>query len=343
MAKLNIKPKQVTKRLLSALPDRARDVVVGRYGLDDGAERLTLEAIGQKYGITRERVRQIENHALTTIRKSDVFQTEKEAFVALQQAVDEMGGIVPEDKFLEAVAKDESTRNHIHFLLVLGDPFTKEKESTEFYHRWHVNTELATQVHDALRSLYKKLSDDDLIPESEMVSRFLGELKEVNEKYRNDEILCRWLGLCKQLGRNPLGEWGKANSSNVRAKGMRDYAYLAIKRHGSPMHFTEVAKAIEELFSRKAHVATTHNELIKDNRFVLVGRGLYALSEWGYSAGVVKDVIRELLSKQGPLSRDEIIDRVRKERYVKDNTILVNLQDANLFGRDTQGKYFLIS
>ena len=136
-----------------------------------------------------------------------------------------------------------------------------------------------------------------------------------------------------------MGEWGVAQSPNVRAKGMRDYAYLTIKRHGSPMHFTEVARTISDLFDRKAHVATCHNELIKDSRFVLVGRGLYALSEWGYSAGVVKDVIQEILKKYGPLTRSEIIERVRKERYVKDNTILVNLQDSKLFGRDDKGRY----
>jgi hypothetical protein len=105
------------------------------------------------------------------------------------------------------------------------------------------------------------------------------------------------------------------------------------------MHFREVAEAIEELFHKKAHTATCHNELIKDERFVLVGRGLYALTEWGYSAGVVKDVLRDILTEHGPLSREEIIDKVRKERYVKDNTIVVNLQDTTLFKRLSNGMY----
>ena len=108
------------------------------------------------------------------------------------------------------------------------------------------------------------------------------------------------------------------------------------------MHFREVAETINELFDHKAHVATTHNELIKDPRFVLVGRGLYALTEWGYTAGVVKDVLREILAEEGPLSREEIIDKVRKERYVKDNTILVNLQDTNLFRKLSNGTFALV-
>jgi len=105
------------------------------------------------------------------------------------------------------------------------------------------------------------------------------------------------------------------------------------------MHFREVAEAIQQLFDKKAHTATCHNELIKDDRFVLVGRGLYALTEWGYSAGVVKDVLRDILQEHGPLSREEIIDKVRKERYVKDNTIVVNLQDNTLFKKLSNGMY----
>ncbi|MEK7176190.1 MAG: hypothetical protein AAB695_02330, partial [Patescibacteria group bacterium] len=125
----------------------------------------------------------------------------------------------------------------------------------------------------------------------------------------------------------------------IRIKGVRDYAYLAVKRHGEPMHFSEVAQAIGTLFSKKAHIATTHNELIKDPRFVLVGRGLYALSEWGYMSGVVKDVIRKIIEKEGPLTREKIVEKVLKERYVKENTILVNLQNSKYFKKDKDNHY----
>ncbi|PIT91429.1 hypothetical protein COU17_00355 [Candidatus Kaiserbacteria bacterium CG10_big_fil_rev_8_21_14_0_10_49_17] len=337
----SLKPKAVTKRLLAALPDRAREVLIARYGLGDKTDPLTLEAIGKRYGITRERVRQIENYAIATIQKSEAFENEAAAFAALAEYVDSLGGVISEESLLASVAKDESTRNHIHFLLVLGNQFTRKKEDSEFAHRWYTDEKLAEQVQNALRSVYKNLGDDDLIPESELFDTFLSELRDLNQRYRDEEILRRWLSLSKGIGQNPLGEWGLAASPNVRAKGMRDYAYLAIKRHGSPMHFTEVAKAINELFNRRAHTATCHNELIKDDRFVLVGRGLYALSEWGYSTGVVKEVIREILKNEGPLTRDEIIDRVRKERYVKDNTILVNLQDSSVFARGKDGRYTL--
>ncbi len=340
---LSFKPKQVTKRLLSTLADRAEDVLIKRYGLGSDAESMTLEAIGQIYGITRERVRQIENYALDAIRRSDVYEKESVAFNELETIISDMGAIVSEEELLQVLAKDENTQNHIHFLLVLGNAFIKEKENSDFAHRWYVDRVWADKVKDALKNLYKNLNDDDLVPESDMINLFLAEIQDASEHYRDKEILRRWLGISKKIGRNPLGEWGKKESASVTPKGIKDHAYLIIRQHGSPMHFREVAERISEFFEKRAHIATTHNELIKDDRFVLVGRGLYALSEWGYMTGVVKDVIKEILDKHGPLDRDEIIEKVLKERYVKGNTIMVNLQDSDHFVKMPDGRYKLIA
>ena len=337
--KITFKPKQVTKRILAVLNDRARDVIIGRYGLGDNTSRLTLEAIGKKYGITRERVRQIENYSISNIRKSKEYAKEKKIFDELKDYVKSLGGLISEEDLLNIASKDKSTQNHIHFLLVVGEGFAHEKEDEEFKKRWHIDSKLSEKIQESLKKLYTNLSDNDLIVESEIVSTFLDHVKELSEEYKNEEIVKRWLSISKKLGKNPLGEWGKAHSSNINAKGMRDYAFLVIRKHGSPIHFREVAKSIGEIFNKKAHVATTHNELIKDDRFVLVGRGLYALAEWGYISGVVKDVIKKILEKEGPLTKEQIIEKVLKERYVKENTIIVNLQNPKFFKKDKQGKY----
>lgn len=335
-------PKKVVRRLLSVLPERSKDVLTLRFGLGKSTKRATLEAIGQEYGITRERVRQIENHSLDTIRKSDVLKEQEDAFTELEGVIKDLGCVVSEDDLLDAVGNTAAVQNAVHFLLVLGDFFTHQKETPDFKTRWHVNPDIATQIENALQSLYKQIPDDEILAESDLINRFLANLQDLNEEYKNEEILKRWLAMFKNLDRNPLGEWGRVSSPSIHAKGIRDFAYLAMKRHGSPMHFSEVADQIAELFGKRAHVATCHNELIKDKRFVLVGRGLYALKEWGYSTGVVRDVISDIINRDGPLSRDEIIDRVKKERYVKDNTILVNLNDKTTFKRNSDGTYSLV-
>lgn len=341
MPSLTFKPKQITKHLLSVLPERARDVMISRYGLGKDTERMTLEGIGKKYNITRERVRQIENHAIASIRKSKEYAKEKKTFDELETVIYALGGVITEEDLLNSISKDRSVHNHLNFLLVIGEAFKKRKEDEHFKHRWFIDDELSDKVHESLHKLYNNLSDSDLISEQDIIQSFLEHVKEVSDEYKKEEVLKRWLALSKAISKNPLGEWGKASSSNVNAKGMRDYAFLVIRKHGSPIHFTEVAKQIEKLFKKKAHVATTHNELIKDSRFVLVGRGLYALSEWGYISGVVKDVIRKVLEQNGPLTKDKIIEKVLKERYVKENTIMVNLQNPKFFKKDKEGKYSL--
>jgi len=339
IATITFKPKQVTKKIMSDLAERAYDVVSNRFGLTDDAEQKTLEAIGDKYGITRERVRQIENAAINMIRKSESFQAEQESLRELKEVIRSLGSFVGEDDLLNHISKDKCVQNHIHLHLVLGDDFIKHKEDEYFKDRWTTDSELADQVHDSIRNLYESLSDEEIMAESDIVSKFLDHLKDVSEQYKKEEILKRWLSMSKLLGQNPLGEWGRADSPNVNVRGIRDYSYLVMKRHGSPMHFCEVAKTISQTFDKKAHTATCHNELIKDPRFVLVGRGTYGLSEWGYKPGVVRDVIAEILKKEGPMKKEEIIDHVMKERFLKKNTILVNLQNSKYFKKTKDGLY----
>lgn len=340
MIKLSFKPKQVSKKLLSSLNTRAQDVLTKRYGLGTkDSAKMTLESIGSEYKITRERVRQIEEHALSAIRKSASYKEADKHFQELKDVVHKIGGVVSEEEFLNDVSDSESTKNHVHFLLVVGNDFFKKKEDGHFVHRWYVNDKVISEVEKAIKKLYEKLSDDEIVTETQIIKDFLNHLEAVSDEYRNEEFVKRWLRMSKTISSNPLGEWGKTMSSNINVKGIRDYAYLVIRRHGSPIHFKEVAELIKKLFNKKAHVATCHNELIKDKRFVLVGRGLYALSEWGYSAGVVRDVIADILRKKGPLSKKEIIDHVLKERYVKENTIMVNLQNSKSFKKDKEGKY----
>lgn len=328
--------------MLASLDDRPKRVLEERFGLSSEEPR-TLESIGQEYGITRERVRQIEAFALNKIRKSEEYSTLQKAFDELSGHIDTRGGIVQEDHFLSSLAKKPFERNYLYFLLVAGEPFSRFKEDDHFDHSWATDTNRAETVREALKRLHDEIAHDDILSEKEIVSSFEKHLKNyLNEKVE-EAVILSLLKISRRVGPNALGEWGVASSPYVRPRGMRDYAFLVMRKHGSPMHFTEVTQSIKDAFSRAAHVQTVHNELIKDgNRFVLVGRGLYALKEWGYQGGVVRDVISKILQENGPLSKDEVVKKVLKERYVKENTILVNLQNGNCFKRDSQGNYTLI-
>ncbi len=342
MAKLTFKPKEVSKRLTDVLPERSKDVIVSRYGLAGKKDSETLDAIGKRYGITRERVRQIENHAIKLIQDSPALHKESTSLSQLEEAVRELGSVLPEHTILSEFATDPETKNHLYFLMVVGKPFVTRKEDEHFKRRWFVDESVAKAVEDAIKTVHASIKSTDVVTEDKIVDHVLSCMQRVNVKYKNKETAKRWLELSNCLMRNPLGEWGRTTAPGIKLKNIRDHAYLVLKRHGSPMHFREVARAIEKTFAKKAHQATTHNELIKDaERFVLVGRGLYALKEWGYRAGHVIDIIKANLKEKGPLTQDEIIKAVGKERHVKRNTILVNLQNNSAIAKQKDGKYAL--
>ncbi len=138
--------------------------------------------------------------------------------------------------------------------------------------------------------------------------------------------------------------WGLVKWPMVNPKNIRDKIYVILKENGKHMHFNEIAAAIKGSDFKRKDVTTQaiHNELIKDKRFVLIGRGIYALKEWGYEKGTVADIITQVLQEAGePLHRDEIVKRVLKSRFVKETTILLNLQGKPQFKRVAKATYAL--
>ena len=332
--------KKVTKDLLSVLNPRAKEVLTGRFGLGIDPSRKTLESIGRKYGITRERVRQIENFAIKAIKKSDKYKLAISNFEEIKSLMMKQGGIVHEEEFLLSISKDKGVQNHVHFYMVLHDDFKSTKENEHFNKHWSVEPKVTEVVHSALMNLHSTISDEEMVAESILLDRFLKQMEELHEVYKSKEMLNKYLSLSKILGKNQMGEWGKRTSPNIKTRGVKDYAYLVVRKANKPMHFREVSRAILEEFKKKAHVATCHNELIRDPRFVLVGRGIYGLREWGHSGGIVRDVIMEVMNKADkPLTKNEIIELVKNERVVKENTVLVNLQNPKFFDKTEDGKF----
>lgn len=337
-------PVDAVKILLQRLPSkRMRDVVEKRYGLKGGRSK-TLEAIGKEYKITRERVRQIEADAFRHLSREENLREVKPALNALETHISAHGGVMAESHLLDTIG-DEGARPHTLFLLEVGNDFRSRAESDDHHRMWTVDEKRADAVAKMIGSVKKELEgakepvpEDDLL---RMVSR-AGE-KEVGDV--DEKMVRTFLAASKVIRKNPYGEYGLASWAEINPRGVRDKAYVALHRAGKPLHFTEVAKGITDAqwSKRKAHPQTVHNELIKDERFVLVGRGFYALREWGYEPGVVRDVIVSTLRDTGkPLSKDQIVDLVLKKRLVKPPTIFLNLQNKSIFKRLEDGTYTLV-
>ena len=326
-------------QLVKSLNPRNRDIVARRFGLKNGV-RETLESIGKSYGITRERVRQIEEFALAQLAKSAPASRElTRAIQGARELMGHEGGVIRERSLFSAISgseKDSAANAALSFALSLDKGLVHSADSDRFQAFWAVDNRTADMFREQAASVIATLSE-----RSAVVSR-----QELVDTAASKGVvnLDSLMAVSKELGQNIFGELGLAAWSQIRPKGVRDKAFLVIKKAGKPRHFSEIAKLINQarFDTKKTNVQTVHNELIKDDRFVLVGRGMYALAEWGYKSGTVKDVLTDILKTHGkPLARAELIARVGKVRLVKENTILLNLQDSSTFVRDASGTYTL--
>ena len=336
---------EVVKSLLQKLPSRRmRDVLEKRFGLK-GGEKKTLEAIGKEYKITRERVRQIEADALKLLSKDEHFSVAHSIVSQLQEYIRAHGGVMAEHHLLK-VFPDKKTRAYVEFLMAIGKQFSKVAETSHHYSRWTVDKNLVGLVEKVTTEVVQYLDGEKHpVPAEKLRAVVAQKLQEITKQELKEQTVDAYLATAKLIAKNPYGDCGLVSWSEILPRGVRDKAYLVLQKSGAPLHFRAVAEAINKAgwSNRKAHPQTVHNELIKDSRFVLVGRGLYALSEWGYQPGAVKDIIVSVLKGSSkPLHKDDIVRLVSEKRMVKVPTILLNLNNRSLFKRVEGEKYTLV-
>ena len=343
-SQLPVHPEEATKKLFSVLPKRTKDVLEKRFGLGKSAERMTLDGIGKGYGITRERVRQIEADGLSRIRKSESIKELSGVFTALENHFAEGGRVFKESQILSSLVSQNKHENDVYFLLSLHPSFVRLHENEYLHDRWahgHTSHSLAektiSNAVSELRKIGKPITEENLFDTVGSCA------KTVTGGAVSKSCLSNWIGISKLIAQNYFGEWGLSEFPEIKPRGIKDLSYMVLARNKSPLHFSNVAEEISKLTGKKAHVQTVHNELIKDNRFVLVGRGLYALKEWGYASGQVRDVICDILKSSGPLSREKIVAFVSQKRFVKPNTIVINLENKKYFKKLPDGRYTIFN
>jgi len=322
---------KIIQKLFQGLPQRTKEVIVRRFGLK-GGERETLEAIGKDYGITRERVRQLEEDGFSTMKPKLATFPEVENYFENQLKV--TGGLSKEENLLQALG-GKKYQNHAFLLLTLSGSFIRLGENKDYFSLWANSLDSFQSAQKVINSI-----KGELIKINQPVQ--IEKLKSQNASI-GDAVLGSYLGVSKTIQRGVDGLFGLKEWPEINPRGVKDKAFIVFKKEKKPLHFTEVAKLIESHFSEgKVFFPTVHNELIKDARFVLVGRGTYALKEWGYEPGMVKDVIVKVLKEStNPLAKEEIVEKVLTQRFVKENTVLLNLKNKKYFSKNQEGKYIL--
>ena len=340
---------QITSMLLQAAPSRAQEVLSRRFGLR-GGEPETLESIGDDFDVTRERVRQIEavglEKARSAIREKSDSPPVRDLIRDWSLYLKARGNLRQEDKLLADLA-NEKGKPHVLFLLTLADQFERVQETADTYTAWTIHKDAfpgARQMIDSFTAALEK--EKRVLSEQEMLRLYQKEVRPQFAFALPSRAVFSYLDVSKRIKKGPHGLWGLHEWAEITPRGLRDRAYLVYKKEGRPLHFVEVAGLIEKhgFSGNKKRVLpqSVHNDLIRDPRFVLVGRGIYALKEWGYEPGVVRDVIANVIRRnQSPMTRQEIAKEVLKLRQVKESTVALNLQNKAYFTRTADGKYYL--
>ncbi|MBU6415073.1 hypothetical protein KGQ34_02440, partial [Patescibacteria group bacterium] len=232
--------KDVTDNVLKTLGNkRVQDVLERRFGFKDG-RRQTLESIGQKYNITRERVRQIEENGLSQLVKFGAQDMARPVVAAVANHLAQNGEISEERRFFDAVA-DRKYHPHLHFVLALAGKLAKQPETDIHHDRWYTKEEVRKSVEKildgvvaALEETKKPVSENDLYRLlSEQARSVLGATPEKTH-------LDSYLSISKIIGKNPFHEYGLTHWATIHPKGVRDKAYIVLAKAGKPLHFSEI-------------------------------------------------------------------------------------------------------
>lgn len=319
--------------------DREREIITRRFGLFDRKE--TLEQIGELLGITRERVRQLEKAILIRLKiaaEENKAPSVRDIERTMIRHLSENGRVAKVNDLTERIKKGSSAqdRAHVGFLAELSPNITVVNENDNYHHAVGIKEHGdEKKIKSNVDQIVKTIKEHGEPIETEALH---GKLD-----YEHPDHVRALASVSKNLA-NLKDHWGLTKWPTVNPKNIRDKIYVILADNGKPMHFSEIAKAIKDSDFKRKDVTTQaiHNELIKDKRFVLIGRGIYALDAWGYSKGTVADIITDVLKKAGePLHRDEIVKRVLKSRHVKETTILLNLQSKPQFKRVSKATYEL--
>lgn len=319
---MNYNLNKIITQVLASLTPRQRDIVELRYGLKGGKPQ-TLAAIGNRYGVTRERIRQIEAYAFRVAQT----QFAKSEFTDIRTAM---------KTYLEQ-------ENGVRQSSLLANDW-KENHNVV---RCALETSGIARFHDEDKNnhAFWSISPDHIKRAMSFINEFVGALKVKSERLANlpcDPVAQNYIAISKKFAVSPHGQFGLAEWRDINPKVSRDWAFMALKKRQEPLHFLELTKEINKLRpNKKVNAQTIHNELIKDKRFILVGRGTYGLEEFNILPGTAREVLTHLLKKHGPMVGKDIVKLALTHRPFKEKTLIINLQNKNWFKRMDEGKYFV--
>jgi len=329
--------------LMIVLSDKEKFIIQNRFALENN-KRMTLEEIGRHFGVTRERIRQIEKSALRKLERNAQNTNLKILTEFAKALLEKQGGVVQNEHFkkllmqiLPNITKQEI--QDLHLALVLDPDIYFESNTLKYNPFWRISSfspKIIKQIADASLKLLQ--AKKQVIPVDKITQK-VNESIGTNFEVKTVENVLRVIKECKFM-ENGVGLYAWRH---IHPRTLRDKIFYIFRKEKKPLHFQKIASLIKNsnFDSKNVNTQAVHNELIRNSSFILIGRGIYALSEWGFKTGTVADVIEDVLSDGAPRSREEITKAVLDKRHVKTITIYLNLKNKPQFVRVGRDKYTL--
>jgi DNA-directed RNA polymerase delta subunit len=329
--------KQVVTNL-NHLKEREKEILVLRFGLD-GNPNTTLQFIGNKYDVTRERVRQIVNHIIKKLIKNPNTKL-TELSNKIEKIIIENGGIIPEDTLIYIISPANvgiAVFGAVEVICLINPSINKIKKSNFTHNFWSVGKIKINKIIKTNKLIAEVLKS---IKKPVLFNKLVYEINKLSKEKISPEFLKSLINGSKNFLTLENGKIGMSNWPEINPKNTKDKIYYILNQSKKPLHFKEITKKIQEIkFATKNPTQTTvHNELISDDRFVLIGRGIYALKKWGFAKGTILELLKlELKNNKKGLNQSEICNNILKKRMVSKNTIIMNLNSHKNFTKNEKG------
>lgn len=344
--------------------DRSLKILIARFGLG-GSEIYTLQDVGNAYGITRERTRQIQDKALQRLHSILFGAKSLASYVIPLRLVNEALAVKQELSHLDKKLLSEyeiinffclryevklasKDLNSLRFLLtILGyTPLATRFPSVELAPSWQIGEQLdSDNIVEAAKAILGVLKN-------EVCSVPLFELQiKINRKRKSKFSLdCVHYAL-KLLNHDiELAAKDEYQLKFAKLSSKADQVYRVLKTANKPMHYRDFAKEINHLLvtsgeKPNANLRSIISQLATDKRFKNIGNsGIWGLDEWEDIVGSsVIELMEEFFHlKKRPATSSEIYEYVAAKRSIASkNSIYTYLAMKEQFIRVSETEYAL--
>ena len=339
----DVKLKELIENLLIVLNDKEKHIIEKRFALKQN-KKQTLEEIGQKFSVTRERIRQIEKNALKKLSRNAQNTNLRILNEYAKNIIRKHAGVITEEKLVATILISlnnisATEINELKLALTLDPELEKISNTINYEPNWRLKTIPFQLVKEITQLGLKVLNEKgDVITPEALAAKVL---EKMGEKH-DPQLIISTVQIDKRIKATDKGV-GLKTWRHINPRTLRDKINFILEKEGKPLHFVKIANLISEarFDSKMVNTQAVHNELIRNNDFILIGRGIYALSHWGYKPGTVSDIIEKILDGGKTMTREEIIKAVLKQRQVKTITIYLNLKNKPQFKKVGKDSYTL--